>query len=82
LIRERLAALKGINSVDIFDDRAADATFITLIIDLTGSDPLVISNIRKALVHIPKIVPLVVNTQGKEMPMTSMSDEEVIRCAH
>ncbi len=81
LLRERLATLQGVAEINIFDDRASDATFITVILTLTGLDTESVSRLKKELLHIPKIIPFLVNKQGKEVLVSSMSEEEIIRFA-
>lgn len=78
LIKKTLDQLHGINKVDVFDDRATDATFITVVVTLSELVMAIASLLKKTLLQIPNVTSFVVDEHGKETALQSISDEEMI----
>ncbi len=76
LIRRRLTNLQGIDQIEIFDDRATDATFVTIIVTLSNLAEAILAALQKTLLHLPKVTPFIVDEHGKETHIGSISAEE------
>ncbi len=76
LIKERLSQIKDILRLDIFDDRASDATFITLIITFEGNKEAW-ARIKDSLLNLPRVRPFIVDEHGNEVSLDSFSDDEL-----
>jgi hypothetical protein len=64
LIRSSLTALEGIHSIDLFDDRASDATFVTVVVTFSSDNKHFLEKVMKTLTQNPEIVPYVVDKKG------------------
>lgn len=67
LIEKRLTSLADVEEVKIFDDRASDAPFITVVVTLVDSSKDALSSLRACLLHLPKMEPCIVDEHGEEI---------------
>ncbi len=69
------AGREGIAGVEIFDDRASDATYVTVVLSV-GEAPSIaeLSAIREALLALPRVKVYVLDRtgQGAEIPLSEV----------
>jgi hypothetical protein len=78
LIRQAMGAPPGVADLRIFDDRASDATFVTLVVSLAESGPEALAGLRSALLAIPRVTASVVDRAGNEIPVSNMPATELL----
>jgi hypothetical protein len=77
LIQEHLAHLGQDFQVEIYDDRASDAFFITVVVncpDITASSW---QRVKKAILDLPEVIVSVVDKHGNETPIETIHLEEL-----
>ena len=76
-IVRHLSVLQAVNRLELFDDRASDATFITVIVTLVDTANSSLEMLREALLQLSDVTPFVVDEHGEETPVASISSEEL-----
>jgi hypothetical protein len=76
LIKRKLANVHGVSNIKVFDDRASDANFITVIVTLTEPIEPILSHLKKAFLHLPNVTTFIVNEHGNEFAVSSVSAQD------
>ncbi len=72
LIHKAMDGLQGVEDLRIFDDRTSDATFVTLVVNLSDSSPQALRALQVALLSIPRVRVLIVDSAGNEAVVSKM----------
>ncbi|MGW5153501.1 hypothetical protein [Rhodococcus koreensis] len=68
-----LRQVEGIRDVQVWDERISDALFLTLFIFTDSFDDAFRARLARALCHLNRMVPFIVNARGDETPLPDAS---------
>ena len=77
LIQKHLEHLGQGFQVKIYDDRASDAFFITVVVDFPDIAASSWQRVKKAILDLPEVIVSVVDKHGKETPIETVRLEEL-----
>lgn len=77
-IGERLRALPAVEGVEVFDDRASDAPFVTVLVTLASPSDSALRSLQESLLGLEKVLPCVVDEHGDEFGCGSL-EMDVLR---
>ena len=77
-MRKAMGCLPGIQELRIFDDRASDATFVTLVVTLSDSSLRTLQGLKSALLAVPRVRALVVDAKGNETAVAEVSPDDLV----
>ena len=65
-IRKALGGPSKTADLQIIDNRASDATFVTMLVTLAALDPQTLEDLRLALLSVPRVRAFIVDGAGNE----------------
>jgi len=78
-IQEALYTLPTVRSVQIFDDRRSDATFVTLVLDLSKPDLVALGELRQTLLDLPRARVVLIDSTGRETDLRDVPPAGFLR---
>ena len=78
------AAIRGLDRAErfkVFDDRASDATFVTLVIAVPEPDAAHLAALHRALTSIPRVTAYTVDSSGALTPLDRIPPDLLVEVA-